>query len=200
MQLVFATHNPHKANEIRKVLPPHISIKTLEEIGCLEEIPETSDTLEGNALLKASHVLENHGYACFADDTGLEVSALGGAPGVYSARYAGHPKDDAKNLAKLLEEMEGVADRTARFTTVIALCCPGETHVFKGEVRGNITLSPRGSQGFGYDPVFQPDGYDRTFAELTLEEKNSTSHRARAIAQLLDFLDTLPSSKSHLLK
>ena len=195
MELVFATHNPHKAEEIRKVLPPHISIKTLEEIGCLEEIPETSDTLEGNALLKANHVLENYGFACFADDTGLEVTALGGAPGVYSARYAGHPKNDAKNLAKLLDEMQGITDRTARFTTVIALCFQGKTHLFHGEVRGRITESPRGYQGFGYDPVFMPEGHDRTFAELTLEEKSSISHRARAFVKLMGFLETLSSSK-----
>ncbi len=195
MELVFATHNTHKAHEIRKILPPYISLKTLQEIGCLEEIPETSDTLEGNALLKATHVLENYGFACFADDTGLEVTALGGAPGVYSARYAGHPKDDAKNLAKLLDNMRGISDRTARFTTIIALCLHGETHLFKGEVKGSITESPRGHLGFGYDPVFMPEGYQKTFAELSLEEKNRISHRARAFARLLAFLDTLPDSK-----
>jgi XTP/dITP diphosphohydrolase len=195
MELVFASHNPDKAREIRELLPPHISIKTLDEIGCLEEIPETCDTLEGNALLKATYVLKNYGYACFADDTGLEVTALGGAPGVYSARYAGQPKDDTRNIAKLLREMRGHSNRTARFTTVIALCFPEESHLFRGTVNGNITEVPLGHLGFGYDAVFRPEGYQKTFAELTLGEKNQISHRTRAFAELLEFLESLPSQK-----
>lgn len=194
MELVFATHNPNKVREIQQVLPSHIGIRTLDEIGCFDEIPETADTLEGNAVLKASHVLKNYGYPCFADDTGLEVTSLGGAPGVFSARYAGIPKDDRANLAKLLKEMQGMTDRRAQFSTVIALCLNGETHIFTGEVKGIITKAPRGSMGFGYDPVFQPEGYDKTFAELPLEEKNRISHRARAMDKLLIYLkDHLPA-------
>jgi XTP/dITP diphosphohydrolase len=188
MELVFATHNRNKVEEIRQVLPPHISIRTLEEIGCQEEIRETAETLEGNALLKASFVLEKYGYPCFADDTGLEVASLEGAPGVYSARYAGVPKDDRANMDKLLSEMKGKPDRRAQFTTVIALCFENEKLIFKGEVKGLITQMPRGDKGFGYDPVFQPEGYEKTFAELTLAEKNQVSHRARALAKLLAYL------------
>lgn len=188
MELVFATHNPNKIREIQQVLPPHITLLTLEDIGCGTEIPETADSLEGNALLKASFVLKNYGYPCFADDTGLEVDALDGAPGVYSARYAGTPKNEAANTEKLLKELKGKTNRQARFTTVIALCYGDETYLFRGEVEGEITEAPKGEKGFGYDPVFRPAGFDKTFAELTLEEKNQISHRARAVAQLLEHL------------
>jgi XTP/dITP diphosphohydrolase len=195
MKLVFATHNQNKVNEIIPALPAHISLSTLTDIGCAEEIPETAGTLEGNALLKAAYVLKNYGFSCFADDTGLEVQALNGAPGVYSARYAGEPRNEAGNIEKVLSQLRGKEDRRARFITVIALCTPYETHYFKGEVNGQITISPRGTNGFGYDPVFQPDGYDKTFAELSLAEKNKISHRARALAKLLDFLkNKLPGS------
>ncbi|GGD59168.1 non-canonical purine NTP diphosphatase [Muriicola marianensis] len=188
MELVFATHNPNKIREIQQVLPPHITLLTLEDIGCRTEIPETADSLEGNALLKASFVLENYGYPCFADDTGLEVDALDGAPGVFSARYAGTPKNEAANTEKLLKELQGKTNRQARFTTVIALCYGDETYLFRGEVEGEITEAPKGEKGFGYDPVFRPAGFDKTFAELTLEEKNQISHRARAVAELLEHL------------
>ncbi len=191
MELVFATHNLNKVKEIQQVMPPHITLRTLEDIGCVEEIPETSDTLEGNALLKALHVVNKYGVACFADDTGLEVAALGGAPGVYSARYAGTPKNEARNMQKLLKELEGRADRKAQFTTVIALCTGRESHIFQGEVKGEITKSPRGGLGFGYDPVFRPEGYEKTFGELTLEEKNRISHRSMAVAKLLEYLEGL---------
>ncbi|NER10996.1 XTP/dITP diphosphohydrolase [Muriicola jejuensis] len=185
MELVFATHNLNKVREIQAVLPPHITLRTLEDIGCREEIPETADTLEGNALLKATHVLKHYGMPCFADDTGLEVDALGGSPGVFSARYAGLPKNDSKNVEKLLKDLQGQPNRKARFTTVIALCTHEESRLFMGEVEGVITEFPRGNKGFGYDPVFQPEGYGETFAELSLPEKNRISHRARAFAKLL---------------
>jgi XTP/dITP diphosphohydrolase len=190
MELVFATHNLNKAKEILPELPPHIELRTLGDIGCLDEIPETASTLEGNAIIKASFVKNKFGLSCFADDTGLEVVALNGAPGVYSARYAGEPKNEEANIAKLLEEMEDQQDRRAQFTTVIALCLENETRLFRGVVKGLITSSPRGSNGFGYDPIFQPEGYDRTFAELSLQEKNKISHRARAFAKLLKSLKT----------
>ncbi len=189
MELVFATHNPNKIREIRQVLPPHVTLLTLEDIGCREEIQETADSLEGNALLKASFVLKNYGYPCFADDTGLEVDALDGAPGVFSARYAGTPKNEAKNTEKLLREMQDKTNRKAQFTTVIALCDGKESYLFRGEVEGEITESPKGEKGFGYDPVFRPKGFEKTFAELTLQEKNRISHRARAVTQLLRHLE-----------
>lgn len=188
MELIFATHNEHKLVEIRSLLPQNITLRSLGDIGCTEEIPETSETLEGNALLKATYVLESYGLPCFADDTGLEVAALEGAPGVYSARYAGEPKNEARNSEKLLRQLEGHKDRRAQFTTIIALCLGKETHIFKGSVKGVITYAPRGLNGFGYDPVFQPDGLEKTFGELTLKEKNQLSHRARAFSKLISFL------------
>lgn len=191
MELVFATHNLNKAKEILPQLPAHIHLKTLKDIGCMDDIPETANTLQGNALIKASYVKEKYGLSCFADDTGLEVVTLGGAPGVYSARYAGEPKNEAANMAKLLKELKGKKDRQAQFTTVIALCFDQGNHFFKGEVKGQIIEKARGSNGFGYDPIFQPEGYDRTFAELSLEEKNQISHRARAFSKLLEFLNSL---------
>jgi len=185
MELVFATHNQHKVEEVKGLLPPSIRLLSLNDIGCREEIPETADTLEGNASLKAVYVLKNYGVSCFADDTGLEVRALNGAPGVYSARYAGEPKNDTKNLQKLLQNMQSQEDRRAQFTTVIALATEKELKHFKGDVQGLITLKPRGSHGFGYDPIFQPLGYAETFAELPLSTKNKISHRARAFEQLM---------------
>ncbi|NNE01663.1 MAG: non-canonical purine NTP diphosphatase [Eudoraea sp.] len=185
MELVFATNNQNKIKEIQSLLPENITILSLADIGCFDEIPETEDTFEGNAILKATHVLENYGYACFADDSGLEVPILNGAPGVHSARYAGPDRDDAANLQKLLDTLGNSTNRAAQFTTVIALCSKNETTLFKGVVKGVITQEARGENGFGYDPVFQPEGFDETFAELTLETKNKISHRAKAFGKLL---------------
>lgn len=190
MTLVFATHNSNKAHEVRKMLPPGLELFTLDEIGCTEEIPETADTLEGNAELKAAHVVRTYGRSCFADDTGLLVNALDGAPGVYSARYAGPGKDSAANIEKLLKELRGAEDRSAFFRTVIILLHQGKRFEFRGEVHGQIAKSPTGNGGFGYDPVFIPQGYDKSFAELPLEEKNCISHRAKAFGKLLEFLDS----------
>lgn len=187
-QLVFATNNPHKVDEVRNKLSGLFEIRTLSEIGCVEDIPETSDTLQGNAAQK-SHYLHDHFHCdCFADDTGLEVEALDGAPGVYSARYAGPGKDSEANIDKLLSELEGKENRRARFRTVISLILDGEEHFFEGIVTGTILTERHGTNGFGYDPVFQPDGYDRSFAELSMEEKNQISHRGRATEKLIQFL------------
>ena len=190
-QLCFASNNAHKLDEIRPLLPPGLKLLSLADIGCHEELPETQDTLAGNARQKAEYVLNNYGVACFADDTGLEVTALGGAPGVYSARYAGPQRLAADNVAKLLQELNGAADRSARFRTVVALASPdGPVHEFTGEVAGHITGEAHGAGGFGYDPVFAPTESDgRTFAEMSGTEKNTISHRARAVARLLAFLN-----------
>lgn len=187
-ELVFATHNPHKLFEIRQMMPEGIHLLSLDDIGCREEIPETSDTLEGNARIKAAHVWQQYGYDCFADDTGLEVIALQGAPGVYSARYAGPGADSRANMEKLLNLIGGNTDRRARFRTVIALCLRGTYHFFEGIVNGEILKTPTGSGGFGYDPVFRPDGFDLSFAQMPLEEKNKISHRGRAFRKLSAFL------------
>lgn len=189
MRLCFASNNAHKLDEIRPLLPAHIELLSLADIGCQQELPETQDTLEGNALQKARYVWDNYGVSCFADDTGLEVTALHGAPGVYSARYAGPQRSATDNVQKLLQELAGSEDRAARFRTVIALVSgAADQWTFSGEVPGHITTAPRGSGGFGYDPVFEPENRGRTFAEMTLEEKNALSHRARATAQLAAFL------------
>lgn len=187
-EIVFATNNKHKLHEIRHLTEGHLKIRSLADIGCNDEIPETADTLEGNALLKARFVKENYGYDCFADDTGLEVDALGGRPGVYSARYAGTGHDFRANMLKLLAEMDGVTNRKARFRTVIVLILGDKQYFFNGQVEGNIIREMRGSEGFGYDPVFMPDGYQITFAEMPLSEKNKISHRAVAATQLAAFL------------
>ena len=189
-QLCFASNNAHKLDEIRPLLPPGLTLLSLADIGCAEELPETQDTLEGNARQKAQHVFQHYGVACFADDTGLDVTALGGAPGVYSARYAGPQRRAEDNVAKLLQELAGAADRTARFRTVVALItADGAMHEFAGEVAGHITAAPAGADGFGYDPVFVPaEGDGRTFAEMSGTEKNRSSHRGRAVAGLLVFL------------
>ncbi len=188
MELVFATHNPNKIKEVRLLLPAHIRLHTLESLGCYTDIPETGATLEENARLKADYVAGRYGLPCFADDTGLLVNALHGAPGVHSARYAGGQKSAGDNMDKLLRELENTHDREARFETVIALVQDGDTRFFKGEVRGTITREKSGQGGFGYDPVFMPDGYDRTFAALPLEVKNRISHRARALQELIAYL------------
>ena len=190
MRLCFASNNAHKLDEIRPLLPPAIELVGLADIGCHQELPETQNTLEGNARQKAQYVWDHFGVACFADDTGLEVAALGGAPGVYSARYAGPQRRAEDNVAKLLHELQSQPDRTAQFRTVVALVLPnGATHTFAGAVPGRITEQPRGAAGFGYDPVFQPtEGNGRTFAEMSLKEKNHLSHRSRAVAGLVEFL------------
>lgn len=189
MKLVFASANPNKIAEIKALLPEGIELLGLRDIGCTEDIPETAETIEGNAILKADFVTQQYGYDCFADDTGLEVTALGGAPGVYSARYAGEQKNADDNMAKLLGALAGEDDRRARFKTVIALNLNGEQHLFTGTVEGRIIDERRGTQGFGYDPVFVADGDDRTFAELSMEEKSEASHRGRAFRQLVRFLE-----------
>ncbi len=192
MRLCFASNNAHKLDEIRLLLPPTVQLLSLSDIGCHEELPETQPTLEGNARQKAQYVFDNYGVACFADDTGLEVVALGGDPGVYSARYAGPERSDAANVAKLLHELATQPDRGARFRTVIALVLEsGAVHEFSGAVSGVIAALPIGHSGFGYDPVFVPlEGDGRTFAEMTLTEKNMLSHRARAVEGLAHFLRT----------
>lgn len=188
--IVFATNNAHKLREIREILGPDSKVMSLAEIGCHDDIPETADTLEGNAEIKARWVAQKYGAdMVFADDTGLEVTALGGAPGVYSARYAGPGHDSAANMARLLREMEGVADRRARFRTVIALLRHGELTLVEGEVRGVIATEPQGTDGFGYDPVFIPEGHRETFAQMPAADKNAISHRGRAMARLLEVLD-----------
>lgn len=188
MKLVFASNNQNKLLEIRHQLPNDIEILSLQDIGCHEDIPETALTLEGNAILKANYVTQKYGYNCFADDTGLEVEALDGAPGVYSARYAGEQKSADDNMAKLLAELEPHANRKARFKTVVALNINGEQHLFTGIVNGEITTTRDGTNGFGYDPIFKPQGLSYTFAQLSLDEKAHSSHRGRAIAQLVEFL------------
>lgn len=188
MKLVFATHNPNKVKEIQALLPDTIEILSLEDINCLEEIPETADTIEGNAILKAEYVKDKYGYDCFADDTGLEVDALGGAPGVYSARYAGDEKSAEANIHKLLFELNNKSNRKARFKTVIALAQGSHITTFEGVINGSITEDKRGTMGFGYDPVFLPETYNQTFAELSLDKKNSISHRALAVKKLISFL------------
>ena len=188
-RLVFATNNAHKLEEIRAILGNSIEILSLADIHCHADIPETADTLEGNARQKSRYVYEHYGLDCFADDTGLEVESLGGAPGVYSARYAdGQGHDSQANMNKLLKEMEGKNDRKAQFRTIISLIEKGEERQFEGIVKGQITREKRGESGFGYDPIFQPDGYETTFAELGSDIKNRISHRARAVAALCDYL------------
>jgi len=188
MKLVFASNNKNKIQEIKHQLPDDIELLSLEDIGCFEEIPETADTIEGNAILKADYVTKNYGYNCFADDTGLEVDALNGVPGVYSARYAGEQKNADDNMDKLLAELKGKPNRNARFKTVITLNLNGEQHLFTGIVDGIITETKSGSQGFGYDPIFKPEGLDFTFAQISLTEKALLSHRGRAVSQLISFL------------
>ena len=190
MELVFATNNKHKVREISDLLDSNFRILGLADLNITEDIPEEAETLEENALFKARYVHEKTGKNVFADDTGLEVEALGGAPGVYSARYAGENKSFDDNIEKLLCEMNGADDRSARFRTVIALILDGTEYLFEGTVEGEITGERRGNGGFGYDPVFLATGYDRTFAEIPLSEKNKISHRAKAMRQLLDFLNT----------
>lgn len=189
--LVFATNNQHKLDEVRKITSGLVCVVSLAEIDCHEDIAETADTLEGNALLKARYVKEHYGLDCFADDTGLEVEALNNAPGVYSARYAGPGHDAEANMKKLLHEMQGKENRKACFRTVIALILDGKEYLFDGAIHGQILDEKRGDSGFGYDPVFMPDNFTETFAELGNDIKNTISHRALAVKQLAVFLSTL---------
>lgn len=191
MKFVFATHNQNKFEEVKSLVPKFIELVTLNDIGCHDEIQETGTTLEENAQIKADYVASNYGLPCFSDDTGLLVDALNGAPGVYSARYAGKKRDAQANMEKLLKELEGKEDRAARFETVIALNLNFDVRLFRGVVSGVITHERIGEKGFGYDPIFRPDGHDQTFAELAMKEKNKISHRARAIEKLITFLRTL---------
>lgn len=187
-KLVFATHNLHKLEEIRNILKNY-EVVGLPDIGCHEDIVEDADDLQGNAKIKADFVTNNFHLDCFADDTGLEVEALGGAPGVYSARYAGEGCPYHDNVVKLLKALDGIENRKARFRTVIALNINGEQHFFEGVVNGKILTEEHGDGGFGYDPIFQPDGYDLSFSEMKMEEKNKISHRGRATAKLVEFLE-----------
>lgn len=191
MKIVFATNNAHKLSEVSAVLGNDFELVTLREVGITEDIPETGATLDENASIKARYVYERTGLNCFADDTGLEVEALGGAPGVHSARYATDGHDFAANNRKLLRELEGKANRKARFRTVISLIVDGVERQVEGIVEGEITTSESGAEGFGYDPLFMPEGYDRTFAEMSAEEKNAISHRGRAVAKLVEMLHTI---------
>lgn len=188
MKLVFASNNKNKIKEIKNQLPDTIEILSLEDIGCMIDIPETADTIEGNALLKANYIKRHYGYDCFADDSGLEVDVLNGAPGVYSARYAGEEKNDDANIDKLLTTLTGEDNRKANFKTVITLHFQGETYNFTGIVNGNILEKRQGQQGFGYDPIFIADGMDKSFAEIDIDQKNAISHRGKAVRQLVDFL------------
>lgn len=191
-KLVFATNNAHKLEEVSAILGDSINLLSLKDIDCHTDIPETADTLEGNALLKSSYVFKNYQLDCFADDTGLEVEALNGAPGVYSARYAeGEGHDAQANMLKLLHNMEGKENRKAQFRTVISLIMDGKEYLFEGVIKGEIIKEKRGDSGFGYDPVFVPEGYNQTFAELGNDIKNRISHRALAVNKLCDFLRTL---------
>lgn len=187
--LVFATNNAHKLEEIREILGGKFHIVSLKELGCQEDIPEEQDTLEGNAQQKARYIRDKYKVNCFADDTGLEIEALGGEPGVYSARYAGDGHDSEANMRKVLDKMSGETNRRARFRTVIALLLDGQEHLFEGEVRGEILRERHGEGGFGYDPIFRPEGFAQSFAEMSLEDKNKISHRGRATEALRKFLN-----------
>lgn len=191
MQLVFASNNKNKIKEIQLLLPNTIQILSLEDINCFEDIAETAATIEGNAILKANYVTEKYGYNCFADDSGLEVDALNGEPGVYSARYAGEQKNDYKNIDKLLENLKTKSNRKANFKTVIALNLNGNQTLFTGKIFGEITFTKTGSNGFGYDPIFQPEGFSKTFAEFSTLEKAEISHRGIAVKQLIEHLNNL---------
>lgn len=191
MQIVFATNNINKIKEIQALLPADIQLISLNSIGCHEDIPETADTIEGNAILKADYITQKYGYDCFADDTGLEVDALNGEPGVYSARYAGEQKNANDNMDLLLSKLQNENNRNAQFKTVIALNLNGMQHLFTGIAQGTITKEKSGNQGFGYDPIFKADGYKKTFAEISLEEKGRISHRGKATQQLIFFLQSI---------
>lgn len=192
-KIVFATNNPHKLVEVRSLLSPFFDVVSLSDMNCFDDIPETADTLKGNAFLKAQYIYDKFGVNCFADDTGLEVEALNGEPGVFSARYAGEDNNAARNMLKVLEKLGDSNDRNAHFTTVIALIINGETHYFEGKVDGRILKSPRGDAGFGYDPIFVPKGYLMSYAQLSINEKNKMSHRAHAIKKFIEYLQNIYS-------
>lgn len=191
MKLVFASNNPNKIKEIQAQLPAHIQIVGLKDIGCTDDIPETANTIEGNAQLKADYVTQKYNLPCFADDTGLEVDALNGEPGVFSARYAGEQKSDDDNMNKLLQNLQNKENRNAQFKTVIHLNLLNLQKTFTGIAKGEITETKIGDQGFGYDPIFKPENQNRTFAQMTLQEKAVISHRGKAVEQLIQFLNTL---------
>lgn len=188
MKLVFATNNKNKIKEIKNLLPDSLVILSLEDINCHEEIPETADTIAGNALQKAAYVFDNYGYNCFADDTGLEIKSLNGEPGIYSARYAGEQKSAEDNMQKVLKNLEGKTDRSAQFKTVIALIIDGKETLLEGVAIGEMTTKKSGFEGFGYDPIFKPEGFDITFSEMSLAEKNKISHRGKATQKLIQHL------------
>ncbi len=189
MKLVFATNNANKVKEVQSLLPDHITILSLKDINCEEDIPETQPTIEGNAIQKAQYVKEHYGYDCFADDTGLEVHALNGEPGVFSARYAGPQRNADDNMNKLLSELQNKEDRSAHFKTVVALIINDQQYTFEGICNGTIIEEKRGEKGFGYDPIFMADGFTETFAQISLEEKNRVGHRGKAVQKLIDFLN-----------
>lgn len=191
MQLVFATNNLNKLKEVQLALPDNIKLLSLSDIGCFEDIPETQETIEGNAIQKVEYIKTRYGYDCFADDTGLEVETLNGAPGVYSARYAGEQRNSEDNMNKLLNDLENSYDRSAQFKTVIALRLNDRLEVFEGICKGEIIKEKQGDSGFGYDPIFKPLGYDQTFAEMDLTLKNKISHRGKAIIKLVEYLQNL---------
>jgi len=186
-ELVFATNNKHKTEEVEKLLSGKYKVLSLTDIGCFVDIPETGNSFAENALLKSSYVVAHYGMDCFADDSGLEIEALNNEPGIFSARYSGN-RDDAENLKLVLKKMEGISNRRANFKTVIALIKEGEKHLFEGVIYGNIRLEPAGEKGFGYDPIFEPEGYGITFAEMSMAQKNQISHRALAMNKLMAFL------------
>jgi XTP/dITP diphosphohydrolase len=196
MKLVFATNNLNKLKEVQSLIPNHIKLLSLEDIGCFEDIPETQATIEDNAIQKAQYIKTHYGYNCFADDTGLEVESLHGEPGVFSARYAGEQRDANDNMDLLLENLKGKLNRYAQFKTVIALHINDNLKTFTGVCKGSITKTKHGDKGFGYDPIFKAEGYDKTFAEISLEEKNKIGHRGKAVRQLVTFLTQLDQRMS----
>lgn len=191
MQLVFATNNLNKLKEVQALIPSHIILLSLKDIGCFEDVPETQTTIEGNAIQKAKYIKQHYGYDCFADDTGLEVEALNNKPGVYSARYAGEQRDTNDNMNKLLDNLKSKENRAAQFKTVIALHIDGALKTFTGICKGDITSDKKGDQGFGYDPIFKPNGFDKTFAEMDLALKNTIGHRGKAVNQLVSYLNDM---------
>lgn len=191
MELVFATNNLNKIKEVQRFMPPHIKLLSLKDISCFEDIPETQPNIEGNATQKAAYIIEHYGYNCFADDTGLEVEALNDEPGVFSARYAGPQRDSNDNMNLVLENLKTQSNRAAQFKTVIALHLNGELLTFTGICEGEITIEKHGEDGFGYDPIFKADGLDKTFAEISIEQKNEISHRGKALKQLINHLNKL---------
>lgn len=191
MKLVFATNNLNKLKEVQSLIPEHITLLSLKDIGCFEDVPETQNTIQGNAIQKAAYIKAHYDYDCFADDTGLEVEALNGEPGVFSARYAGEQRDANDNMNKLLAELSSKNNRKAQFKTVIALQINGKTKTFTGICKGEITTTKHGKKGFGYDPIFKPNNFSETFAEMSLELKNKIGHRGKAVSLLVDFLNSI---------